>query len=179
MPLFAIEQGMPAIIFKAQPAPAGKRHGRSNSVTYEIYHNLPDRWGNKYPDKSKCWITVATKASANTTTTIDYLDNVYLPEVGALERDPTLPCALLLDAYKSHYAAEVKAITEPMELLNWLLMDGGITPKAQPLDVLINKVLKGLFRDRYEQWALHAPVNPTTGHPFAPSPELEKSSTLK
>ena len=35
-------------------------------------------------------------------------------------------------------------------LLKWLMMDGGITSKAQPLNVLINKVFKGLFRDLFE-----------------------------
>ena len=51
-------------------------------------------------------------------------------------------------------------------------MDGGITPKAQPLDVLINFFFKGLFRDLFEEWSLNAPTNPKTGHPMAPSRQL-------
>jgi hypothetical protein len=43
---------------------------------------------------------------------------------------------------------------EPMENLDWLLMDGGITPKAPPVDVLINKLFKGFFRDLFEEWSL-------------------------
>ena len=52
------------------------------------------------------------------------------------------------------------------------MVDGGITPKAQPLDVLINKVFKGFFRDLFEEWSLNAPTNPNTGHPLAPSRQL-------
>ena len=51
-------------------------------------------------------------------------------------------------------------------------MGGGITPKAQSLDVLINKVFKGLFRDLFEEWSLNAPTNPKTGHPLDPSRQM-------
>ena len=52
------------------------------------------------------------------------------------------------------------------------MMDGGITSKAQPLDVLINKVFKGFFRDIFKEWSLNAPTNPNTGHLLAPSHTL-------
>ena len=50
---------------------------------------------------------------------------------------------LVLDAFAGNFDNKVKAVTEPNDKLSWLMMDGGITPKAQPLDVLINKFWKG------------------------------------
>ena len=41
------------LIFKAAKAPPDKAHGRKGTVTYEIYHDLPDKWGNYYPQKEK------------------------------------------------------------------------------------------------------------------------------
>ena len=52
------------------------------------------------------------------------------------------------------------------------MMDGGITPKSQPPDVLINKKFKGFLRDLFEEWSLNAPTNPKTGHLLAPSRQL-------
>ena len=49
---------------------------------------------------------------------------------------------------------------------------GGITPKAQPLDVLINKVWKGFYRDLFEEWSLCCPLNHKSGRPHPPSRQL-------
>ena len=51
-------------------------------------------------------------------------------------------------------------------------MDGGINPQAQPLDVLIKKKFKGIFRNLFEEWSLNAPTNPKTGHPLDPYRQL-------
>ena len=59
------------------------------------------------------------------------------------------------------------------------MMDGGITPKAQPLDVIINKVFKGFFYDLFEEWSLNTPTNPKTGHPLAPTRQLFAQCIVK
>ena len=58
-------------------------------------------------------------------------------------------------------------------------MDGCITPKAQPLDVIINKFFKGFFRDLFEEWSLNAPTNPNNGHPLDPYCQLHAQLIVK
>ena len=79
---------------------------------------------------------------------------------------------LVLDAFQDHFDKKVKAHNANHPLLKWIMMGGGITPKAQPLDVLINKVFKGFFRDLFKEWSLNVPTNPKTGHPLAPYHQL-------
>ena len=143
-----------------------------NTVTYEIEHNIPDRWGHKYPPKDECHITVFKTASSNGERTVEYHENVFFPEVGAVDGELDEAAGVLCDAFSGHFARVVKDFNSRHELLKWLMMDGGITPKSQPLDVLVNKVVKGLFRDLFEEWSLMAPMNETTGHPYPPSRQL-------
>ena len=78
------------------------------------------------------------------------------------------PIGLLLDAFRGHFDKKVKAHNANHPFLKWLMMDGGITPKDQPLDILINKVFKGFFGDLFKEWLLNAPTNPKTCHPLDP-----------
>ena len=78
----------------------------------------------------------------------------------------------MLDAFLGNFDNKVKAHNANHPLLKWLMMDGGITPKAQPIDVIIKKFFKGFFRDLFEEWSLNAPANPKTGHPLAPFRQL-------
>ena len=71
------------IIFKAKPAPVGKTCGRKGTVTHKIHHSIKDKWGNSHPAKDECYITVSASASSSCILTLDYLDKVYWPEVGA------------------------------------------------------------------------------------------------
>ena len=52
-----------------------------------------------------------------------------------------------------------------------VIIPGGLTPVAQPLDKVINKVFKGHFRDLYDLYILTAPIG-KTGNPKAPSIQL-------
>ena len=82
------------------------------------------------------------------------------------------PVGLVLDAFRGNFDNKVKAHNANHTFLKWLIVDGGITPKAQPLEIIINKVFKGLFCDLFEEWSLNAPTNPKTGHPLSPSRQL-------
>lgn len=99
---------------------------------------------------------------------------MFLPALG-INDDGTADhvSVMLLDDFSGHKSEEVKEKTVPMnDVLKWEIMAGGITPLAHPLDVLINKVWKGYFRDLFECWSLTAPVHPVTGNPLAPSRQL-------
>ena len=63
------------------------------------------------------------------------------------------PGGLVLDAFQGNIDKKVKANNANHPLLKWLMMDGGITPKAQPLDVPINKVFKSAPQWMNSQWS--------------------------
>ena len=45
-------------------------------------------------------------------------------------------------------------------------MAGGITTKAQPLDIFVEKVLKILYQDLYDEYLIHSPDKITSGNTF-------------
>jgi len=57
------------------------------------------------------------------------------------------------------------------DFLRWEIMTGGITPKAQPLDVLVHKIFKGYFCGLFESWSLNAPLK-DDDNPLPPSHQL-------
>ena len=164
-------KGRIMIIFKAA-APPKDRPPRRNTVAHEIQHRLPDTEGNHYPPENECFLHCTPTANSNGEATLLYYNEVFLREVDA-EEDGTLkrPACLLLDDFRGHSDKRVKEVTKNVVDLHWEIMAGGITPKAQPLDVLVNKVFKGHFRDLFQQWSLTAPTN-EKGHPKAPSRQL-------
>ena len=84
------------------------------------------------------------------TTHLSISRSSFFPEVGVEDGTQKDPVGLVLDAFQGNFYKKVKAHNANHPLLKWLMMDGGITPKAQPLDVLINKVFKGFFCDLFK-----------------------------
>ena len=123
------------------PAPEGQPCGRKRTVTHEIYHNLPDKWETKFPPKEKCVCTVVKTANSSGILTLDILHRVFLPYINIVDGKADYTSIILIDDFCGHSNKRVKERLLPMkDVLNWEIMAGGIVPKSQSLDVLINKV---------------------------------------
>lgn len=90
----------------------------------------------------------------------------------------------MVDDFKGHSHRDVKDYVKSFKsgnnndhpddrfnLVDFLIMAGGITPKGQPIDIMIGKILKGYFRDDYDDYMLTCPVN-SNGHLITPSRQL-------
>lgn len=165
----------PSVIFRGAAPPVGKQPGKA-TVAYEILHRLEDKvTGHKYPPESEVALYVSPTANSNGELTVELLEDVILPEIGLVdnEGDPTgVPGGILVDDFKGHSKQCVKDKTKSVPLLNFQIMSGGITPKGQPLDVLVNRAFKSFYRDEYDMYLLTAPVNPKTGNPLPPPRQL-------
>ena len=154
---------------------SGQKCGNSASITREIKDRLPDSQGNHYPPRDKCYITVSKTANSSAELAVVYLKKVLFPAAGVNRNADEFPkrMGVLCDDFRGHSAEECKNFTtghpEREKMLHWSIMKGGLTPVAQPLDKVVNKVFKGYLRDIYDQWSLTAPVNATTGAPMPPS----------
>jgi hypothetical protein len=116
-------------------------------------------------------MTVSETANSNWELTIDVIDKVIAPAISASNKE--CQSTIMCDDFKGHSKKEVKMhMKEKYPTTNMLIMAGGITPKGQPLDKLVNKIFKGYFRDEYDSYILAAPINETTGHPKPPSRQL-------
>ena len=154
------------LVFKAAEAPPGKARGRKGTVTYEIYHDLPDQWRNQYPLKEKCYAMVSKTANSSGDLPIDFINIDFFPAVCVVDGELQRPAVALCDAFSGHYDKHVKARNKLHLLFAWPMMHGGITPMFQPLDVLANKVDKGYFRNLFKEWPLNSPINETTDNPL-------------
>jgi len=118
------------IIFKAKPTPTGRKFGNKNSVAYEIYHDLPDCWGNKYPSTQDYVIAVSETANSSGDRTLDIIDRVFFPELD-IDKDGKANhlFVMWMDDFRGHIDRKVKERTFPLKgTFKWEIMAGGITP---------------------------------------------------
>ena len=73
----------------------------------------------------------------------------------------------VMDEFRGHSAAIVKEFCKSMSFFYPEIIPGGLTPVAQPLDKVINKVFKAYFRDLYDLCIITAPILPN-GSPKPP-----------
>ena len=78
---------------------------------------------------------------------------------------------LIWDEFQTHSAAVVKEYCTSLLFSHPGIIPGSLTPVAQPLDKVINKVFKGHFRGLYDLYILTAPIG-NTRNPQAPSRQL-------
>ncbi len=156
----------------ATPVASGLKCGNRASVTYEIKNRLPDKDNNPYPSRNKIYMVVAKTANSNWELTNVILNKVILPDVG-MKEDGSCDhrAGVLMDQFKAHSHAGVKANCQSKDWLDVIILPGGLTPVGQPLDKVINKVFKGHFRDKYDQWVLTA-KHDEKGCPTYPSRQL-------
>ena len=162
------------------PAKPGKKCGNKASITYEIKNRLPDKEGNPYPTRNQCYITCTKTANSNQEHTNLILKKVILPELGMDMATETSPekIGLIWDEFRGHSAGIVKEYCLSLNFFHPEIIPGGLTPVAQPLDKVINKVFKGHFRDLYDLYILTAPIG-KTGNPQAPSRQLLATWVVK
>lgn len=110
-------------------------------------------------------------ANSNSDATEYYLEHVWAKEVDTSKRS-----ILLADSFAGQKTDFVKEQAAKYNT-HIAIMHGGITPVAQPLDKVINKVFKGYLRDLYNLWMLKGSnvasrKDPKTGYPLPPSRQL-------
>ena len=158
--------------YQGATAKPGKTCGSVASITYEMRHRKPDKEGNPYPTLEQCYITVTKTANSNQEWTNLILKKVILPGMGMKEDGTsTKKIGLLWDEFRGHSAAIVKEFCKSMSFFSPEIIPGGLTPVAQPLNKVINKVFKAYLRDLYDLYILTAPIM-SIGSPKAPSRQL-------
>ena len=169
----------PFIIFKAKPAD-GIREYRSNTVAYELRNRLLDNEGNTYPSEEEVFLTCNDTANSSAVFTQLILEHVLFPELSVMQGKRS---GLLVDDFKGHSHRLVKEYVRRFksgddddeednryDIVDFHIMAGGIRPKVQPIDMILGKVFKGLYRDEYDNYMLTAPTR--NEHPITPSRQL-------
>eukprot|EP00957_Ditylum_brightwellii_P194653 14827556-Ditylum_brightwellii.AAC.1 len=86
-------------------------------------------------------MTVSETANSNWKLTVEVVDRVIAPDIAAASE--SIQSYILCDDFKGHNKHEIKMHRkEKYSTTNMIVMTGGITPKGQPLDKLINKIFE-------------------------------------
>ena len=161
---------IPFVIFKAEDTKRGENgmYGL-NTVRASIDENIPDVNGIHFPPKKDMYITVTKTANSNWEKTIEIIKEVILP---AMPRADGQHSAILLDDFAGHKTKEVKDfIADLHPRVSIVMIAGGLTPVAQPLDKAVNKVFKGYMREQYDEYILTCALN-AKGHQVPPTRQL-------
>ena len=177
MQLTCLKSGrkIPTFIFFKVASPSPNNNQRRNTVAYELKHRLDDNARNKYPPDNYLYITCSKTENSNGELTIEILREVIFPGIGIFEGRRG---GVLVDEFKGQSRDIVKEYTRSFKSGNDNVLDAhryniyimaeGITPKAQPLDALLGKVFKGLYRDYFDYFMISAQSN-DIGQPIAPT----------
>ena len=121
---------------------------------------------------------VSKTANSSSELTVDVLENVIFQEIGIHKNERG---GVLFDDFKGHSTDDVNKYVKSFksnrdvdysyELCSFLIMDGGITQKSQPIDAFVAKVFKCLLREYYDNYMLNADEN-ESGHTIPPSRQL-------
>jgi hypothetical protein len=107
-------------------------------VWYEIANRLKDDLGNSYPSPRQAVIITTKTATANEDTVQYYLRTIWKHRRGAAVNQP--PSVLVWDSFTAHCTQTVQEIAKDETNTYLHRIDGGLTPKLQPLDKVVNKV---------------------------------------
>ena len=141
--------------FKGGISKSARRAGpRKGTIWYEIVNNIPDATGNRYPPRSKCVIITQPKSNSNELCTTHYLKTIWKNRSSAGRQPKSM---LVWDSFSAHGTDSVKGYLSDLNTISHVI-DGGLTPKMQPLDKVVNKVFKigeiGLYVANYDRFQL-------------------------
>ena len=163
------------VMFKGVADPKRKS---TRTLAHEFEIRAPDKKGNQYPPASEIYLMCNKTAYQTEKVTATYFRKIHKHrnwEVRGAngQSDSQVDNCFLADdfsAYKSSNG-EVKKIAKDVCKSDLLLLDGGLTPVGQPLDKLIQKIIKGNYRQQYDEYAIDADEDDKGNIP-APSRQL-------
>ena len=148
---------IPNAHFKGVTAP--KRQNRSN-IAYQISDAHRAEFG--FPPKSQINLMVNPKAYASDKTLTPWVHQVWHNRNGRSHAAAAIPSLLILDDFTPHKSEAVKCALQTYNTRR-VLIKGGLTPKAQLMDRVPNKLFKHHMRSKWDQFMLSAEPDARTG----------------